>query len=557
MMKPCPIIRLFSLFSLLFSPAFSQAFRLNPDSTFTNVWSPDCDGCAPLSKLRATAFGVEIAPDYISLAMKHANRTLVPMLKIDPGSRFRALAVAWMRVSVREVSLVLSPGLDVVMQRRRETEIIRDGLLKLLYEAEKRYPGLGLEYGGIAMPDFIYRNDVFKHIVEEAINSTGLRNPKYADRFLLYPSDFAVAATTVDAVSGHHSDALNIDTLIFDALVVTNTSSYLSASWYQFSMMQYSIGQTIVPKVDAPYLTRPYTYTAHRPGAQYGKPPGPTHIDARPNLARIKTFVQEREALYAQRKGAGRRFMTGKSRLILRLDTPSDAAIHAFAKELNRILKGSRFDPASTDTTVYREEHPDGAVWAPALYVSSDMRSRVDAGLPLGCTVDHAVCAELKACVRHEARGDLVLCEDATPPQATPLERIERGVRAGSWAFWRAHLFAWTEPVLDNLEARLWLLYCADGRAWSGPASRSRCADAVVRVAGGGLGVWEEYVGLANSVVYAVARYWIDGGPLAALLSVPVFWIGRGRLLTVAVWAVSKVLGRGLYADLVEAAGDL
>jgi hypothetical protein len=42
------------------------------------------------------------------------------------------------------------------------------------------------------MPDFIFRNDLTKSIVEKAINSMSLGNPKYAEHFLLYPTDFSL-----------------------------------------------------------------------------------------------------------------------------------------------------------------------------------------------------------------------------------------------------------------------------------------------------------------------------------------------------------------------------
>lgn len=112
------------------------------------------------------------------------------------------------------------------MQRQHQTEIITDGLRQLLYETKHRYPGTKFEYGGIAIPDFIFRNDFTKSIVEKAINSTSLRNPKYAEHFLLYPTDFSLIGVTMAGdINIHSEDEMSN----FDALVVTNTSSFLTA----------------------------------------------------------------------------------------------------------------------------------------------------------------------------------------------------------------------------------------------------------------------------------------------------------------------------------------
>ena len=96
----------------LFAIVSSHAFKLNPDSSFSSIWSPICDGCAPVEKLRATAFGIEIAPDYIALAMMHANGTRSKMLKLDARAEYRELMLAWMQGSNQECSFHQSSGFD-------------------------------------------------------------------------------------------------------------------------------------------------------------------------------------------------------------------------------------------------------------------------------------------------------------------------------------------------------------------------------------------------------------------------------------------------------------
>jgi hypothetical protein len=172
------------------------------------------------------------------------------------------------------------------MQRQHQTEIITDSLRQLLYEAEHRYPEMRFEYGGVAIPDFIFRDAVTENIVEKAINSTSFRNPKYAEHFLLYPTDFAIIGitTAIEVIVNPENEDLN-----FDALVLTNTSSFLSASWHQVSLVQRSIGQTIAPKADFPYLTKKYTLDPSVP--KYGKRDRAIQVEATPDLDRIMALV--------------------------------------------------------------------------------------------------------------------------------------------------------------------------------------------------------------------------------------------------------------------------
>jgi hypothetical protein len=89
-MKFSVVLQLSGLFSIV----SLHTCKLNPDSSFSSIWSPICDGCAPVENLRATAFGIEIAPDYIALAMMHAHGTWSKMLKLDARTEYRELMLA-------------------------------------------------------------------------------------------------------------------------------------------------------------------------------------------------------------------------------------------------------------------------------------------------------------------------------------------------------------------------------------------------------------------------------------------------------------------------------
>jgi hypothetical protein len=77
-------------------------------------------------------------------------------------------------------------------------------------------------------------------------------------------------------------------------------------------------------------------------------------VEAKPDLKRIRNFVQEREEMYKQQKGTvGKCMMSGHSWLLLLLDEASDAEVQTFADELDNILDGTRFDSASTKLNLY------------------------------------------------------------------------------------------------------------------------------------------------------------------------------------------------------------
>jgi hypothetical protein len=422
----------------------------------------------------------------------------------------------------------------------------------LLYEADHRYPGTSFEYGGVAMPDFIFRDDVTKNIVEKAVNSTSFRNPKYAEHFLLYPTDFSIIGitTAIEVIIDPEDEDSS-----FDALVVTNTSSFLSASWYQFNLVQRSIGQAIAPKSDFPYLTK--QHTLDHPVLKYGKVDKAIQGETTPDLAHIRALVQTGEYMYKQRIGAGKRPMSGHSRIFLRLGETSDAEVQTFATELSNVLEGTRFR-TDAKVTVCLGDTSEWPIWASAFYVANDMKNRVDAPSPSGCSVTHTICEELKLCVRQEALGNLVLCEDTTPPQPSKFERIERSVHGGAWNFWSSRILeSVTNQLIDNLEARLWLVYCKDGMLWSSNSSAVRCGEAVVDIENDKQGVLEDYLGAINSVIYALSRYWIGGNRITAVLSVPIHWLGKEHLLKVSLWVVSKILGKELYAEAVKFFEDI
>ena len=279
--------------------------------------------------------------------------------------------------------------------------------------------------------------------------------------------------------------------------------------------------------------------------------PKDMQVEAKPDLNRIRTFVQELEEMYKQRKGtAGKRMMSGRSRLILRLDEASHAEVQTFTNKLDNILEGTRFDLVSTQLNFYHKDAYQWATWAPALHVALDMKDRVDSAYPFGCSVEDSICDALKLCVRRESIRNLALCEDTTPPRLTKVERIERSVQDGAWKFWSWKFFDHvTDQVFDNVEARLWLLYCKDDMPWTSNSSAARCGAAIVEIGVDKQGVLEENLGAVNSVIYTISQYWIGGSTLNAVLAVSVYWLGQEQLLKVFVWVVNKVLRKESYQE--------
>jgi hypothetical protein len=83
------------------------------------------------------------------------------------------------------------------------------------------------------------------------------------------------------------------------------------------------------------------------------------------------------------------------------------------------------------------------------------------------------------------------------------------------------------DQLFDNVETRLWLLYCKDEMPWTSNPSIARCGAAVVDIGVDKQGVLEEDLDAVNSVIYAILRYWIGGSILNAVLAVPVYWLGQ------------------------------
>jgi hypothetical protein len=152
--------------------------------------------------------------------------------------------------------------------------------------------------------------------------------------------------------------------------------------------------------------------------------------------------------------------------------------------------------------------------------------------------------------VRQEVIGNVALCEDTTSPRLTKVERIERSVQDGAWEFWSWKFFDhMTDQLFENVEARLWLLYCKDDMPWTSNPSTARCGAAVVDIGVDKQDVLEEDLGAVNSVIYAISRYWIGRSTLNAMLVVPVHWLGQEQLLRVFVWVVNKVLREESYQE--------
>jgi hypothetical protein len=88
--------------------------------------------------------------------------------------------------------------------------------------------------------------------------------------------------------------------------------------------------------------------------------------------------------------------MSGHSWLLLCLDEASDAEVQTFADELDNILDGTRFDPASTKLKLYCKDAYQWAKWASALHIALDMEGCVDSASPFGCSVEDSICDALK-----------------------------------------------------------------------------------------------------------------------------------------------------------------
>lgn len=421
--------------------------------------------------------------------------------------------------------------------------VVADELHRVIQRLRQLYPEVEFKHGGIAVPDYIYTSPLHHMIFKWSLRAPGLPDAENEGLVKLYPADAAAIAAAAPKVL----ESMDIQDYNFDALVVSNVSSYLSASWYQFSFTQKTIGQMAEPKVEYFHARE----SKREPVMEVAQ----KFVIA--DLSSVGAFVREREAMYEQRRGYGKRLMSGNSKLILRLSSSSDDDVHEFGRGMHEFLEKSRFDPASLMTTVYREEGEDW-MWAPALWLAGHMKDFVDSGIPLGCYYKHPVCKELKECVRREALGELIICEDVVIPEETMRERIEKGGKGGWWDIYMDFIFPWAEELLNEAEARLWLLYCRPSTATLAPPSKSKslCEHAIVPISDTDFGILTDYLHITNRVVTAVAEYWLGGSTSLAMLGVPVSWIGTEDSLKILFWAVSRVIGLDNFKKLTKFVED-
>ncbi|PSN73993.1 hypothetical protein BS50DRAFT_580847 [Corynespora cassiicola Philippines] len=543
---------------------------LVPHATLS-LFPPKCTACAPVDLLRSSAFGIELSPDFLTLSMKFPNATVAPLMSMKPSDRFWALMVNWMEDAMRqpEDTECNNPqqGLGELIRREKEITIVEEEVLRLVRdELQTYYPEIVLEYGAIAIPNFIYRRETSNSIVETAVRRSGLLHEGNDDNFQICPTDFALTATT--AYENWKSallegSELKIKDSHFDALVITSTSSYLSASWYQWGFVQGLMGHVIEPRND---------------------PSVPA------NLSRITQFLEEIETMYDSKAVAYRRsFIKDKPRLIFRFDDALDAYIlddykiagnisgsiswsvqkrryrqihirndgpvEKLAEALQPALKRTRFDPYNPDTAVYRDEEEKAGPWKPSFYTALITKTHIDSALPKGCHDEHVACKELRECVKQEARGELVICEDATPPNTTFTELLEQNVEAGNWRFFDDAVFPWIKTLSDELEARLWLLACPPSNEPS-----PRCKKAIVEVSDELRGVWDDQLFFADGIISGVAEYWLRGRLITSLLIIPIQYFSVDNLVLMLFWGMHKVLGRELYdrsADTMTSAWEM
>lgn len=442
-----------------------------------------------------------------------------------------------------------------------QTQIITDELAHLIFEVEKFYPGIEFERGGVLMPDFAFGNNASRLIVMEAINNTIFQKTQYPDEIIVLPTDFGVAA---DKAIGLGLD--NLDTWNYDALVVTNTSTLLSASWFQFSFTQHAVGTDAHAKIDFPYLTAP---NANGTAGEVAR---------KPDLSRIKTFIESKEKMYTDKTSIGKRLMSGNTRLILRLNTTSDNEIHEFGKEMNKILKGTRFDPSKTTTTVYREETEDRLwMWTPAFYMANETKSQLDSSKPDSCLEEPEACKELKDCIKREALGELIICEEPSSisNDPSPIERLEEGVRGGYWTFYRDNIFVWLDILATELEARTWLFICREDMPWSSTSTKlqEKCSAAIAPLptfsspspssseaeaededddSKQPQGILSPYLGLPSLYLYTLPHYYLTGSIIYPLTHIPLFYIGTENILKLVFWGMHRMLGQELYDAIVD-----
>ncbi|KAF2187402.1 hypothetical protein K469DRAFT_705093 [Zopfia rhizophila CBS 207.26] len=403
--------------------------------------------------------------------------------------------------------------------------VISQELEKLLHEVEQNYPGTEIGSGTIAIPDFIATDKFLHAIVERAINNTGLQNGKFFN--IVRSSYVTVTATTID-------DDNIID--IFDALVITNTSDWLSASWYQMRLRHYFLGTFVDPKLNFSMLKT------------YSEASKPLSFQTAPNWSGLRTFVKSGEELYSKKIGVGRRLMTGHSRLILRINNTESVF-----EEMSDVLRGTRFDPARITTSVYRDEEDDW-LWSAALQAAEDTkyaidkRYRFDATRAFGC-IEHEICMQLRDCVIREARGELVICEDPIVPEPTFLEKVEEAARDGRASWYKTIIWPGIYQIGILIEGRIWYRYCKNGMPLAGETLKAWCEDYMIDE---GL-----VTGLDTSskLLDSVILYWL-GNTSEALFRMSMHWFGLQEFFLFWVLALKKVLGKEVFSELFDGVND-
>ncbi|KAH7115034.1 hypothetical protein B0J11DRAFT_618642 [Dendryphion nanum] len=548
------------VFVILFFFANAAINNLKEDPRLSG-WRPFliCKSCAPVEKLRASAFGIELTPDYVTLAMKFSNRTTAHLVKVAPTREYWNVLIGWMTTSAKEISTNENSGLEILIQRQLEHDIILDALRQLRYELTKYYPEVMLEYGGAAVSDYIFRNPATHSVMQTAIQASPFFTPQNEEHFFIYPSDQAISVTTWRQDIDSSLTGIYSALVIHDALVITNTSSYLSASWYQYSLTQTPIGTTSHPKSILPYLQfQPPKFTKSTLSKDQSTFEASMDRLYKPNLTPIQTLITTIESAYKSKSNISSLFkkgpITGKTQLILRVQESPDSDLQYLFRELGAVLKTTRFDPTDPQLSIFRLKGPNW-IFQPALFVALMVKEEIDSSLPAWCFDEHPVCEELKQCVKQEARGELVICEDVVQPEDGFDVKLETAVMGGLWQALETGFVPWVKFLSEEVEARMWLWYCVEGMPWSSEKSEERCRRVIVSREGEEKGVDENYVGTIGNVVSVMTRYWVTGDTGHAMASIPLYWFGGENLLRVFFWAVNRIMGQKLYdevADFVE-----
>ena len=98
---------LFAFVILALVALVTAAFNnLEEDPRLTG-WRPflSCKSCAPVEKLRSTAFGIELTPDHVTFAMKFPNGTSASLVKVVPTRDYWNVLIGWMRWNAKEISM--------------------------------------------------------------------------------------------------------------------------------------------------------------------------------------------------------------------------------------------------------------------------------------------------------------------------------------------------------------------------------------------------------------------------------------------------------------------